>query len=165
MGNNIIYILDSTAFLEKYSDAFMDKACATSYGVLDEMKEPYAKIRFDMLQRAGLSVLAAGDDSLKSVGDKVKITGDKLSDTDISVIALALDFISKGKKVVIVTDDYGIQNVAKSLDVKFMPVSQKGISRSLVWGRRCTACGKETSEEICPVCGTETKFVSRAKKS
>ena len=165
MGDNIIYILDSTAFLEKYSDAFMDKACATSYGVLDEMKEPYAKIRFDMLQRAGLSVLAAGDDSLKSVGDKVKITGDKLSDTDISVIALALDFICKGKKVMIVTDDYGIQNVAKSLGVKFMPVSQKGISRSLVWGRLCTACGKETSEEICPVCGSETKFVSKAKKS
>ncbi|MCK4808996.1 MAG: NOB1 family endonuclease [Candidatus Aenigmarchaeota archaeon] len=165
MDDNTIYVLDSTAFLENYSDAFVDKACATVYNVAEEIKSPYARIQFDMLQKAGLSILAPDDASLKAVTETVKKTGDKLSSTDISVIALALEFKGKGKKAVIVTDDYGIQNVAKSLGVKFMPVSQKGISRSLEWKRKCTACGKDTGEEICPVCGSETKFVSKAKKS
>jgi len=165
MDDNIIYVLDSTTFLEKYSDNFMDKACATVYEVAEEIKDPYARIQFDMLQKAGLSIFTPDDASLKAVNEMVKKTGDKLSSTDISVIALALEFKGKGKKAVIVTDDYGIQNVAKSLGVKFMPVSQKGISRGLVWKRKCTACGKDTGEEICPVCGSETKFVSKAKKS
>ncbi|NOQ55993.1 MAG: ribonuclease VapC [Nanohaloarchaea archaeon] len=164
MDEGTIYVLDSTVFLEKYSDGFSDKACVTVYEVSEEIKDPYAKIQFDMLVQSGLSILSPKDEFVKVVTDKLNESGDKLSGTDISVIALALEFSKKGKKVLIVTDDYGIQNTSKSLGLKFMAMSQKGISRILKWRRKCTACGADTDKEICDICGSETKFVSSPRK-
>ncbi len=159
-----IYVLDSTAFLEKYSEGFADKLCATVFDVSEEMKNPYASIRFDMMLQSGLSLIEPSEDAVSRVRDAVMSTKDKLSETDIKVISLALQFKDKGKAAVVVSDDYGVQNVSKTMGIEFLPVSQKGISRTLSWKRKCTACGNVTPKEICEVCGTETKFVSKSKK-
>ncbi|MBW6462488.1 MAG: NOB1 family endonuclease [DPANN group archaeon] len=164
MDNDVIYILDSTVFLEKYSDRFSEKACVTVYEVSEEIKDPYAQIQFDMLVKSGLSILSSKDEYVNAVKDKLKDTGDKLSATDINVIALCMEFVRKGKKAVVVTDDYGIQNTVKSLGLKYLAVSQKGIKRVLKWRRKCTACGADTDKEICDICGSETKFVSSSGK-
>ena len=162
--NDTIYILDSTVFLEKYSGRFSDKACVTVYEVSEEIKDPYAKIQFDMLVQSGLAILSPKDEYVRLVKDKLKDTGDKLSGTDISVIALCMEFAGRGKKAIVVSDDYGIQNTVKALGLKYLAVSQKGISRVLKWRRKCTACGADTDKEICDVCGSETKFVSKSRK-
>ncbi|MEA3229505.1 MAG: NOB1 family endonuclease [archaeon] len=160
--DNKIYVLDSTVFLERYSDSFSDLACATVYEVAEEIQEPYAKIRFDMFVKSGLSLMTPAEKFVKAVDLKVSETRDKLSRTDVMVIALALDFASRGKDAAVVSDDYGIQNVALSLGVEFLPVSSKGIGRALKWERVCTACGKPGDGEECDVCGSRMKFVSRA---
>ena len=164
VDNDTIYILDSTVFLEKYSGRVSDKACVTVYEVSEEIKDPYAKIQFDMLVQSGLAILSPKAESIDAVKAKLKDTGDKLSETDISVIALCMDFVARGKKAIVVSDDYGIQNTVKALGLKFLAVSQKGIKRVLKWRRKCTACGADTDKEICDVCGSETKFVSKSKK-
>lgn len=164
MDTDVLYILDSTVFLEKYGVSFADMCCATVPEVVEEIKNPFSQIYFDMLVKSGLSVMSASAGGLKYASSKVKETGDKLSATDIAVLALALDFFWKQKKVAVVSDDYGVQNVASALKLKFVPVSQKGISRTLSWKKKCSGCGRDVSGDECPVCGSASKFVSERKK-
>ncbi|MBW6451706.1 MAG: hypothetical protein K0B02_03170 [DPANN group archaeon] len=164
MRDDIIYILDSTVFIENYASQFMDYACVTVYDVIEELINPNAKIMLDMFVKAGLTVIEPDISHITKIKETVKKTGDKLSVTDIKVIALALQFKSKDKNCSVVSDDYGIQNVAKLLDIDFLPVSQEGIKKTLIWKKRCTACGKINDRDICGFCGSETKFYSKKAK-
>lgn len=161
MQNDMIYILDSTVFLENYSMQFRDYACVTVYEVLDEVKDPKAKIQLDMSVSEGLALIEPDDKYIQDVKKTVDKTKDKLSVTDIKIIALALKFRAKDKRCMIVSDDYGVQNVAKMLGLDFLPVSQDGIKKGLLWYRKCTACGRKTDDAVCGFCGSATKFFSR----
>ena len=104
------------------------------------------------------------------IKDISKETGDigRLSSADIEILALAVD-INKdvNKEATILTDDYSIQNVAHTLDIKFQNVSQKRITKKFKWVCRCPGCGKTFSEsiKICPICGTTTKASFQDKES
>lgn len=89
-------------------------------------------------------------------------TGDiyKLSETDLDLLALAIEIKREGNEPVIVTDDYSIQNVARSLGIKTDSVVQKGISKKFKWVRICKGCKRRVDEgRICPVCGSEVYLV------
>jgi len=81
--------------------------------------------------------------------------------------ALALD-INKDEdaKAIILTDDYSIQNVASTLNIKYQSFSQKGITKKFKWQYRCPGCKKQFKETvtICPICGTETRLSRTRKK-
>ena len=79
-----------------------------------------------------------------------------LSKTDLAVAALALDFKNRGLEPVIYTDDYSLQNLAKSLGITFHPIRTRGIARKRKYMVYCPACGYVASsenEKICPRCG------------
>jgi UPF0271 protein len=101
--------------------------------------------------------------SSSQVGDSFK-----LSDTDIELLALALELKSTGFSPQIVSDDYSIQNVATQLGIEFLALATFGIKRLLEWIRYCPGCYKEypanTSAKECQVCGTALKRKPRRTK-
>ena len=86
----------------------------------------------------------------------------RLSPADQSLLALAMDIqLTHGKKPILLTDDYSIQNVAHLLQISFQPLSQRGITKTFKWIRRCRGCKRTLSsnETICPICGSSGKDV------
>ncbi|MFH1424756.1 MAG: PIN domain-containing protein [archaeon] len=99
------------------------------------------------------------EEFVQIVAEKVKEKNDNLSEQDIGLLALALEF-----KAQVVTDDYGIQNIAKLLGIKFIPIAQEGIKEVLKWQYYCPGCRKHYKQDgVCGVCGTGLK--RRAKES
>jgi len=118
--------------------------------ILDENSSIYFNVK-------GLKVESASDKSTNIVKEVSSKTGDiyRLSETDLKVLAKALDEKEKGNDVVLVTDDYSIQNVAMALGIKFETVVRQGISKGFKWVRVCKGCGRKIDSEICPICGSE----------
>ena len=99
--------------------------------------------------------------------NKIKASASKvgdsylLSETDLQLLALALELKTSGEKPEIITDDYSIQNVAKQNAIAFYALATSGIKRLLEWIRYCPACHREypinSSFSECQVCGTQLK--------
>lgn len=84
-----------------------------------------------------------------------------LSETDMQLLAIALELKSGGYTPEILTDDYSIQNVATKMEITFNALVTFGIRRLLEWIRYCPACHREypvnSVVNVCQVCGTELK--------
>lgn len=162
--HEVIHILDSGVFLSGAESMFMEFPCATVYNVVEEMRSSKAAIAMDRCIQSGLAVLEPSDESVKETENARQKTQDKLSGTDIRLIALALDFRKKKKDYVLISDDYGIQNLCKKIGINSAPLSQKGIKAQIEWTGRCRACGFKTNQKICPDCGSAVKFGARVPK-
>jgi len=154
-----IYVLDSTAIFQRkavYEEMVTVPEVVSE--ILDENSSLYLSVK-------GLRVESASQKNLRLVMEVSAKTGDiyRLSETDMKVIAKALDEREKGRKVVLVTDDYSIQNVALALGIEFEGVIQQGISKALRWMRVCRGCGRKIDSEICPICGCEA-IVRKVKR-
>jgi UPF0271 protein len=121
-------------------------------------------IRFKTaLENGKLKVKAASHEFLNRVKVSANRVGDAffLSETDLQILALALELKAGGYTPQIVTDDYSIQNVATQTGIEFVPLATFGISRLLVWVRYCPACHREYPADYnstkCAVCGTALK--------
>lgn len=158
MENKKIYILDSNVFLHGAGSLFSEKPCVTVYGVVEEMKSTRAALEIDRFMLSGMQILEPAKESIDKAAGAQKKTQDKTSKTDILLVALALDFRKKNKDAIIITDDYGVQNLAKVLKLNYSGVSQEGIKKPIAWSGKCTACGHKTNEKICPECGSKVKF-------
>ncbi len=161
MAGERIIILDSNIFLHGAQSLFAEKPCVTVYGVVEEMKSTASEIEIDRFMLSGLQILEPSKESVNEVALAQKKTQDKTSKTDMMLVALALDFKKKNKDAIIITDDYGIQNLAKVMNVNYSGLSQEGIRKPIAWGGKCTACGHKTNEKICPDCGSKVKFVAK----
>ena len=73
------------------------------------------------IESGTLRVLSPSPESVVTVR---KVAHPKLSETDISVLALALELND-----IIFTDDYAVQATARKLGIKFKPLMFEGISR------------------------------------
>ena len=161
MEDNNLYVLDTSVFAQGYAALFSDKAIVTVYMVSEEVKSSGALIQFDMLMKSGLRILNPSDESLKVVRACSKKLDDNLSETDMYVVALALDFKERGKNVRVVSEDNSIKNLCKVKGIKVVSVKNPDIERTIRWVRKCVACGRKTDSSECPVCGSETKHFSR----
>lgn len=143
-----MFVLDSSALMQPID---FSNAC-TVPEVLEEVKNRPSRLRMESAISAGkLRVLEPSPEAVSTVAQTREKTGDLLSNTDIKLLALA-----KETNGILVTDDYGMQNVAKVLGVDFRPLSRKGIKRTILWGRWCPNCKKSVSGVECPVCGSKT---------
>lgn len=92
-----------------------------------------------------------------------------LSETDLQVLALALELKTDGISPLIATDDYSIQNVATEMNIEFAPLITFGIRRRLQWVRYCPACHKKYQTDYkstsCEICGTKLKRRPLTRKS
>jgi len=106
-------------------------------------------------------IRAPGERYLEDVRKKVLDTGDMLSNADMSVIALAIEL-----DAVLVSDDYGVQNLASSLGLDVVSARTDGIANRFSWAWKCAGCGKRYrsgDKKTCNVCGSPLKRYVRGR--
>jgi UPF0271 protein len=110
----------------------------------------------DLLLAAQLEVSGPSPGNVERVRKAATETGDdaRLSEADIEVLALALEL-----ELPILTDDYSIQNLAKHMGLRYIPVGERGITRKIEWTYRCKGCGRYFEEKlpVCPICGSDIR--------
>jgi UPF0271 protein len=154
--SEVLYVLDSTAFYSGIPYLGSGKYY-TTYSILDEVKH---KSIGSQLVHTRVRVTEPSRNSIKRVREIATKTGDldSLSEADISLIALALDLISSGDTVYLVSDDFAVRNVADSLGIPLSQTVLKGSEwHKISWIMKCRGCGKEYKNSKlteCPVCGT-----------
>jgi UPF0271 protein len=159
-----VFIIDTSAILSGKNINLGEAVMIISPAVYEELKPGGRDYRtFQFLLEKGLSIISPSKESLDIIQKTAEETGDKdrLSTADIEILALALDINKEvGKEAIILTDDYSIQNVASTLDIKYQNFSQRGIIKKVNWQYRCPGCKKQfnKSVKICPICGTETRL-------
>jgi len=145
-------ILDSSALFSM--EDLPNGEIAVPPGVVDELM----KYKDHRIERWGdlLRVSECTKASISKVNDAALKSGDagRLSDVDVSVIALALDL-----KGVVMTDDFSIQNVCSIMGIEYRSVGTDGIKKVEKWNYRCNGCGKWYKEKTndCPICGSSMK--------
>ncbi len=160
-----VIVLDTSAFLAGFDPFSLSEEQVTVPKVEEEIrKNSIILVRFKTaLENGKLKVKAPSEEFLNKVKASATKVGDSflLSETDIQLLALALELKTIGYTPEIVTDDYSIQNVATQLGMEFLALATFGIKRLLEWIRYCPACHREypanCSSKECLVCGTELK--------
>lgn len=165
-----IYVIDTSAILSGIPLDFKDSEVIAPNGIKDEIKPGGRDHQNFIFQiEKGLKILSPTKKSMDKIEEISEGLGEKnrLSKIDKEILALAYDYCKKkDKQVIILTDDYSIQNVAIFLKIKYENISQKGIIKKFKWVYRCSGCGKKFKENIniCPICGSKTRSVVSDKK-
>ncbi len=153
-----VFVLDATAFIGGFLPECEE--CYTIPEVLDEIKRHNARLKADIS-------IFEGDIRLKtpSKRDVLKVkkaaakSGDiaLLSDTDIGLLALGLGLKTEGRRPLIVTDDYDIQNMTHALGIDYLPIAERGITKIFKWKNICKGCKKIYPVDYrgpCDICGS-----------
>ncbi len=98
-----------------------------------------------------LTVLDPDTKYIKIVKNKAEEMGERLSEADVKVIALALQL-----GATVLSDDYGVLNVATALGLEARSVRTKGIKGNIKWVNYCPFCREVYPPGVrtCPNCGT-----------
>jgi endoribonuclease Nob1 len=160
-----IVVLDTSAFLAGFDPFSLSEEQVTVPKVGDEIRtNSMAWVRFNTAVESGkIKIKMPQEEFSTKVKASASRVGDSylLSETDMQLLALALELKANGEHPEIITDDYSIQNVAKQNGIAFYALATFGIRKLLEWMRYCPACHKEypinTSFKACLVCGTELK--------
>ncbi len=155
-----MFVIDAAIFIQG-----IDVEGYTTPKVIEEVKGPESKLFLESLISAGkVKVLMPSEESIGIVKEAAKRTGelDELSEADIEVLALAYEL-----KAVLFTDDYNLQNIAKTLGIKFKTL-KRGIRKVIRWRYVCIGCNKKFEREppggICPDCGSPVRLLPRKRK-
>jgi UPF0271 protein len=164
-----VYVIDSSGLIYGLIPQKKIYNIFTVPEVIDEIKnEENVKIILkNAIDNNIILIRQAKNKFLLKVTNLSKETGDinKLSDTDIKLLSLAIE-LSEKFNVFLLTDDYAIQNIAKKMNIKIKMIKEKGISKIINWEKYCPACFKQYNSnylDSCIVCGTKLKI--RPKKT
>ena len=158
------YALDAGAFYTGL--VFLSSAYQywTTQAIFDEVKHIKRSLGAieALLESNTLQVLNSDRKNIDKVVAAARRTGDyqKLSEADISVIALALQL-----KIALVTDDYAVANVATTLKIPVKSVASKGVMHTRRWIAYCSACGKAfgPNAKECRLCGNRLRRKYKSK--
>ncbi len=156
-------ILDASAFISGFQPQLVEQGCYTVPEVIGEIKDENTKLVAELCLKDGnVHLMTPSEKAIEEVRAFSETTGEigLLSDTDIRLLSLALDFKKKGSAPVIITDDYDIQNVAARLEIEYSPLVERGIKELFKWRNVCRGCGKDFPPETtgkCDVCGSWLK--------
>jgi UPF0271 protein len=148
-------VLDTSAVISGFVPGLAKAEQVTIQEVLEEARDICSKLQLETAVMAGkVKVMEPSKDSLAAIRAKVKHTGDLVSQTDIKLLALALDLKDEG--VQLVTDDYAIQNLASLFEIPYCRIAMPGIKEVLRWEAVCTACGRKypPTTGMCVACGS-----------
>jgi UPF0271 protein len=150
------YVLDASAIIS----GFVEVRGYTVPEVILEVKDYSSEFTLESLLASDkLEVQEPTKNAREKVRRVVDKTKDRLSDTDVKVIALAIDL-----DAIVVSGDYGIQNVCEVLDVPYLSSGVEGINEVFQWKFVCIGCGAEYESYVkeCSFCGNPV--VRRRKK-
>ncbi len=152
------YALDAGAFytgLVFLSSAYQYLTTQAVFEEVKHIKKSHGAIEA-LLESNTLQIINSDRKNIDQVVAAARTTGDyqKLSEADISIIALALQL-----KIVLVTNDYAVANVASTLRIPVKFVATKGIIHTRRWIAYCSACGKVfgPNAKECRLCGNKLK--------
>jgi len=163
-----VYVLDTTALIARWLLYTPVRAYTTSL-VVSEARDAGSREGAELALQLGRLVIR--DPSPRSVEEAWRRAhrhglAVALSETDVSVAALALELAGEGNDVVVVTDDYALQNLLGLMGLRFQPLRTRGIERLEEYVARCPACGytaRSPGERVCPRCGTPLRRYPRRR--
>ena len=122
-----LILLDSSAVLNDFNFEFdSDIEYYTTPKVFDEFRDLRSRTLVDnALKMETLKIVDPCPLSVENTMDEIGRT--RLSDADISIVALARDFKEKKRKIIVITDDFSLQAALKKLGIKF-----KGVFRGSI---------------------------------
>jgi UPF0271 protein len=157
-------VLDASAFIMGFDPLSLDAKTYTTPNIIQELVGLSIHLRYTVaIETKKLKVISPSKNYVNIVKEASTLIGDKskLSDADISVLALAIELLSQGFDPIIISDDYSIQNVAEYLGVKHASMSTLGIKARIQWLIYCPACHENFPPnflgKICTVCGTQVR--------
>jgi len=156
-------VLDASALISGFQPQLVDQKCYTVPEIIEEIKDGQAKLVAELcLGERSVNLLQPSEETVNEVRSFSESTGEigLLSEPDIKLISLALEFKRKGRVPVIVTDDYDIQNVAARLGIEYSPLAERGIKEVFEWRNVCVGCGRDFPPETtgkCNVCGSRLR--------
>ncbi|MBY8999348.1 MAG: hypothetical protein KGD64_00355 [Candidatus Heimdallarchaeota archaeon] len=161
------YVIDSTAIMHFFPNeqlANEDTYLIIPEKLKSEIKSFQAKAVLEVMDAdQRLIYTSPSDHSIKIVKEKAISSGDisSLSETDIHVIATALDF--PGSRVI--SDDNAVQNLCAFLNIDVETFLFK-IKTRRVYFWKCVGCNNtiKTKLNVCPECGNRLKRFYKKKK-
>jgi|YNPBryantNP2012_1023418.scaffolds.fasta_scaffold11356_3 UPF0271 protein len=168
MSKKKVIIVDTSAVLSGKPLTFNDAAMTTVPSIQEEIRKGGRSSRnLEYLINTGLNTEAPSTRSISIIKKTAERTGDldRLSKTDVELLALALDYRNNDYDVTILTDDYSIQNISETLHINFQGLNQRGITKKFKWIRQCPGCRKKYNKNIktCHICGAETNLIPAKK--
>ncbi len=166
-----LILLDSSAILNDYNFSFDPKRkYVMTSRIFAEMRDLRSRMMVDNAQM--LNILSITDPcpvSQQKMNDFVSSKGfEKLSYADLSLLALARELKGRREKIVVISDDYSIQNMCQALKIPFNSVIQGRITETIVFNKSCPACGKRFKRgfkgRICDGCGSRLKTARKPQK-
>ncbi|MCQ8891812.1 MAG: hypothetical protein NQU41_00335 [Candidatus Methanosuratincola sp.] len=158
------YVLDTSAIIYGFNPRLVEGTHYITPGVEAELYAGRTRSVTEVSIASGrLRVRAPRPEYVAVVKTCASSTGDLtvLSETDLEVVALALELEGEGENVLVVSDDYSLQNLCTLLSINFKPMVTKGISEEFWWFLYCPACGAtyDQSKKLtaCQVCGHSLK--------
>lgn len=160
-----VVILDTGALLAKYY-RYIDRSRYSIYtteSAVLEVKDYENKQALEEAIELGLLyVVKPGQDYLERAIYNARSIGalHKLSRTDIEIAALAEQLKDHSIVVMVITDDYELQNLLLHMEVGFKPLRTIGIRESRIYTAQCPVCGYvpgKPGEDKCPFCNSEIK--------
>ena len=144
------YVLDASAFLAGVS-LYFNGTMLIPEDVEGELEYGRGKRRLEETIIRGAVLASPSKQYVDVVRARMAEGSDQgLSSIDIGVVALALEHHG-----IVVSDDYGIQNICLAMDIPFQPVAEKGVESHWQWGYRCKGCRRWLdSPEPCNICGS-----------
>ena len=152
-----VYVLDTSAVIAGFVPGIIDVRQVTVQNVLDEAKDLCSKLELETAVDAGkISVMEPSKEALAEVRKKIGQTGDRVSNTDVKLLALSLDILRGGDTPELVTDDYAIQNLARTYNIPFKKMKMPGITKIFTWRMVCPACKRKYAADVskCDFCGS-----------
>lgn len=155
-----IFILDTSALIGGFTPNLEEPKQYTIPQVIEEAKSLSARLKLETALSSGqIKLRKPSQEAIEEVEEKVEKTHDRVSDTDVQVLALAHELKEGGENPEVLTDDYAIQNLAEILEIEYSQVAKPGISKVYEWKRECPACGRTYEEDIerCKACGSKLR--------
>lgn len=154
-----VLVLDTTAFIAKYALQVYSSDIYTVPSVLQEVKDKESRESLELSMSINRIVVRnPSQESIEYIKNITRKIGEhvSLSRTDIEVIALAYELLRK-YKVIVITDDYTIQNVLLHLGIPYKPLRTQGIKVARKYKVYCPKCYYVSTsyEEYCPICNTK----------
>lgn len=127
----------------------------TTYSVIGEVKSKKNEaLLLSVIHK--ITILEPSKKAVARVKKAVSETGDiSLSETDVSVLALALDLVEKYDRVVIASEDYAVQNLCLFLGIEIISIRRK-IKYFVERHKKCGNCSTVYASILkeCPNCGS-----------
>ncbi|MCX8158257.1 MAG: hypothetical protein N3D73_01170 [Candidatus Diapherotrites archaeon] len=138
MKRKLCLILDASAIINSQSFVFSEEfSYYMTPNTILELKDFRSKLLVDnALKNKTLKIRVPSKKSLVEAKKKASEINTAISEADLSVVALALDFIKKNKNFLVITDDYSIQNVLAYSKIPFNSAIYPEIKKIIIFKKK-----------------------------